>query len=70
MFIVIVCGIDNPLPLLVAKRMVVVTGEGVEVGMTVVWHCRSVCVGLAQCLLPSCTPDAVFIWDRLRRGSC
>jgi len=32
MFIVIVCGIDNPLPLLVAKCRVVVKGEGVEVG--------------------------------------
>lgn len=70
MFIIIVCGIDNPLPLLVGKRMAAVKGEGVEVGMTVVWDCRSLCVGLAQCLLPSCTPDAVFIWARLRRGVC
>jgi len=28
MFIIIVCGIDNPLPLLVAKCMAVVKGEG------------------------------------------
>lgn len=52
MFIINICGIDNPLPLLMAKRMVMVKGEGVGVGVTMVWHCRSLCVGLAQCLLP------------------
>jgi hypothetical protein len=69
MFIMNVCGIDNPLPLLMAKRMAM----GVVVGVTMVWHCCSLCVGLAQCLLPSCVYMGsararlllIRVWDRM-----